>query len=254
MNEIDFIITTFERYDLLEKLLMSIRHYYPDAEISVYNDSINKQYIFNTRVIYEEQGDKGLSYARNSLVKSTHNPYILLLEDDFEFTDNTKIEKMLEIMKKEDADVVGGKVINYDGQVIHFEHKLYKDLDILTERAIEKGENPDVVLNFALFNRRVFDKCLWDEELKLAEHNDFYLRLKQFNPKIVYTEEVSIKHNKGLNESIEYKQYRTRQNDFLKIMMKKNNLQFIYKSTGQVIELLPDGQLKKYRKETKKWN
>jgi len=253
MNEIDFIITTFERYDLLEKLLVSIRKYYPTSKIIICDDSIKFTVDMNitvdSNIFYVRTvEDIGLSAKRNILVSYTDKSYILLLEDDFEFTDNTKIEKMLEIMKREDADIVGGKVINWDGQEIHFEHRFARDYNTLME--VEDFKKPDAVLNFALFNRRVFEKCLWDEELKLAEHNDFYLRLKQFNPKIIYAPEISIKHNK--NNDLNYKQYRSRANEFLKIMMRKNNLKFIYKSNGKIFELLPDDTLKTYRKEKTK--
>lgn len=76
-----FIIHTFKRPDCLSRLLESIKEYYPNTPVIVYDDS---------------EFDRGLSWGRNHLVSQVKTKYFLLLDDDFVFTNETKIERLVE--------------------------------------------------------------------------------------------------------------------------------------------------------------
>jgi len=269
IDDIDFIIVTFLRKEALRKLLFSIARSYPFAKITIADQGRD----FNTQEykklwsdLYDEglqvkptaynlDFDCGLSKARNFLVKYTDRKYVLLLDDDLTFTEETDISKFKKILEKEkEAGIVGGVVKEKNGQEIHYEHRWKRDgkdlwhipdgekwKEIEGIRCKETGS----VLNFALMRREMLDYVKWDEELKIGgEHTDFMLRVKETDWKIFYTPEVSVKTTREEN-SREYKNLRKRKK-FLKRLLKKRGLKRIIYLNKRVYEL-SDNKLKKYR-------
>ena len=262
ISKIDMCITTFMRPDLLERLLLSIVKYYPDANIYI-ADQNKKFFVKQYRELWDKLTnaglqnkphainlpyDCGLSYARNYLVDNTPNDYKLILEDDFIFTEKTILEKMYKLINlNENVGVVGG-CITQAGQRVNFEHKYEMHDDILKQ--VSDGNNwqefdglrykrTGCVFNFALFKKEVFNHVKWDNDLKVCEHNDFFLNW----PKgwdILYLPEVKIGHEKTKDE--EYKQFRGRTNEFMKIMMEKWNITEIRYINGFTYQL-KDGEI-----------
>ena len=273
INKIDIIITTMDRYDRLELLLNSIYKFYPEAKVTIadqskdyneefYNNLVNtrwnivknktescmvithhnyKEYTPNNNLtnIIKLPHDCGLSYARNYLVKHTDKPYILLLEDDFLFTEDTKIEKLYELMDV--SDIAGGGVYQNDIRIpFEFNFKENGDtleqvsdgdeyinlitkmkLEAISEKGLKqsykelvKYKQTQCILNFFLAKRLVFNDILWYDKLKLAEHQHFFYRLsRETDYKVVYTPDVKIIDNKD-HQSPHYTALRTRQEFF----------------------------------------
>lgn len=246
INKIDIIITTMDRYDRLELLLNSIYKFYPEAKVTIADQSKKpKNFRFYKKwmkldgfdVVYFPF-DCGLSYARNQLIKLTDIPYILLLEDDFLFTEETKIEKLYELMQV--SDIAGGGVYQNDIR-IPFEFNFKENGDTLEQVSdgddwqdlckllrykpdsdyndddsivIAKYKPTQCILNFFLAKRLVFNDILWYDKLKLAEHQHFFYRLAtETDYKVVYTPDVKIIDNKG-HQSPHYTALRTRQEFF----------------------------------------
>ena len=107
LEKTDFIIKTFKRYDCLNKLLKSIRKFYPKASIIIADDNSENEFdtefyrkwkkILDIKLI-KLPFDSGVSAGRNKMVESSKKPYILLLDDDLVFTSKTKIEKFYKIL------------------------------------------------------------------------------------------------------------------------------------------------------------
>jgi len=101
-QNVDFLITTMDRYDLLAELLDSIFEFYPHAKVTVADQSKELEPFryepYNVRVI-PLRYDCGLSHARNVLVTHTNLPYKLILEDDFKFDGRTDIERMVALLE-----------------------------------------------------------------------------------------------------------------------------------------------------------
>lgn len=153
MKDITFIIHTFKRPDSLQLLMDSIDKFYPDVETLVYDDS---------------EHDNGLSYGRNLLVGMVDTKFFLLLDDDFVFFENTKIEKLKTLILK-GYDIVGGSLVN-NGVKSHYEGTYDLSEGVLSY--IPSTEEPlDFVYNFFLGRTETFRKYKWDEDLKLAEHS-----------------------------------------------------------------------------------
>lgn len=236
-----------DRYTHLDHLLSSIFKYYPDAKVTVADQSKEIQPSvydpYNVKVLPLPY-DCGLSHARNTLVAETTEPYLLLLEDDFLFTENTKIENMLTLTDK--ADIVGGAVYRKDYR-IPFEH--YFEIKDGVLRHVPDGDHwteykgitykpTGCILNFALFRRQVFDDIMWNRELKLREHQEFFYRARHKD--IVFTPDVSIADNKG-RQSNAYKKLKAR-DEFYIPMMESLGIHRIEYLSGQVVEL-KDGKI-----------
>lgn len=252
LDEIDFIITTTERYDKLQNLLDSVFGLYPGAKVTIADQSkvINYEFYKNQKFklnLLILENDCGLSFARNRLVKVTQRPYVLLLEDDFKFTKETKIEKLYYLM--EIGDVVGGAVYNGlnrfkfefnfrengdtleqvsdNNQFFGYSKKnksIFKldlDLDNFENLDCKKSLYEDFILfkktqcipNFFLAKRSVFDKISWNDKLKWAEHQNFFYKLsRQTNFKVLFVPCVKIINDKTNNEIFEFKRLKNRNN------------------------------------------
>ena len=207
MRNVDFLITTMDRYHRAEKLIDSIFEYYPEAKVTVADQSkelkpefYNKWEQKDLRVLPLEF-DCGLSKARNLLVRNTSRIYKLILEDDFYFTEKTDIKKMKELLEK--GDIVGGAVINNKVEILfncYFEKRkktIYQipDGDVWQKYNGIKYKKTGCVLNFFLAKSEVFDKTIWKDDLKIREHQHFFYRVQN---SIVYTNDIEIQHdNKG---------------------------------------------------------
>jgi len=211
---IDFVITTMDRYDRLAELLDSIFQFYPESKITVADQSkiINHQFYKKYKIdLIILEHDCGLSFARNELIKKTKhskNKYILLLEDDFIFTKKTKIENLLELTDR--GDIIGGAVREV-GQKhrVFFEFNFEKKGDVLYHTEdhdkFEKKRNitykrTQCILNFFLAKKEVFEKILWNEKLKISEHQHFFYRIaRDTEYTVLFTPSVEILHNKTQN-------------------------------------------------------
>jgi hypothetical protein len=81
----------------------------------------------------------------------------------------------------------------------------------------------DICRNVFLAKTDVLIKNRWDEELKLAEHEKFFLDLKQINYNVFWTDAIKFKRCVG-NTSEEYQQYRKRFGDYQKLLKQKLNI------------------------------
>ena len=237
-KDVDFCVTYFLRRNGLTRLLESINKYYPRADITIANQG-DEELDFEGCTIFKLPFDYGLSASRNYLVKNTEKPYMLILEDDFVFNDYTDIKLMKELLEMDkDVGVVGGRV-KENGQDINFEQYFYKNGRTLEHvndgncyykyRNITYKETGSV-LNFALFKREVFNDLMWDDRLKLADHTDFYLRMKDTKWKVLHTPNVIIDTKKDVNTP-EYKELKRRE-DFKKIMFDKHDIDKIVYLNG----------------------
>jgi len=265
-DDISFCITMFERPESLKRLLISIATYYPQAKIYIGDQSykffaewygelfkeLEEAGLKNKPTAYNLQFDCGLSFARNYLVEKTRSKYVLILEEDFEFTESTHLNSFTKILDvNPEIGMVGGMVME-SGIPISFEHDF--QLKGTTLKHVEnKGswwddkevryKMTESVMNFFLARREIFNEVQWDNDLKIeGEHTDFMLKMKDTDWKIAYTDQVSIKHDKIKDDSwnyprpLKYKDFR-RRDDFLKILLTKRNLKKIVHLDGYTIEL-----------------
>lgn len=237
-REIAIIIPTFIRDDCLNNLIDSIVNTFPKEWYRLY---IGDQGCYSPEKVklyekLEQEGHKcyylpfnsGLARTRNYLVSKVTEPYVLIVDDDFKFTKETKIHKFIEVLLTDNRiGVVGGNLKNHSAfnyNIIKQDKKLYyvqfkNQHYFQTLSSVVKPTIPflycDVVLNFALFKKELLDEIKWDDNLKMVEHTDFYLRIKNSNKWLVaFTPEVISDHPKTIS-SLEYIDFRQNLNSSL---------------------------------------
>jgi hypothetical protein len=159
--------------------------------------------------------DAGISRCRNLLVKASTEPYIYWQDDDVCFISSTNLTKPLKILKNNSKIGVVGLQEYTKDKINHYEMLLNIENGLVIYTPV--WENPenikkefihcDMVINDVMAKREIFKEVMWDENLKLAEHLDFFLQLK-YNTKwqVVYTN-VFVRHQDIEVDNPAYKQY-----------------------------------------------
>jgi len=259
INNIDFIVKTFKRYGCLEKFLDSCYKFFPEANVLIADDNDDKEFnpyfyrLYPQAKVYRMPFDSGLSAGRNLLVDKSKRPFIFLLDDDFIFTENTRLDKFSDIMNSDKNIGVVGGICMENGTEVHYEHYLKlkgatlvhsPDGNHWEQRAGIKCKKTGCVLNFALMRKKMFNDVRWDDCQKIVEHTDFYLQLNSFKKwKVYFTPEVSIIHERIRDG--EYKQYRMRWEQFFISFFRKWGIRKSIDVNGHTLLLTENGQLQK---------
>uniref|UniRef100_A0A3Q0T0J1 Beta-1,4-N-acetyl-galactosaminyl transferase 1a n=1 Tax=Amphilophus citrinellus TaxID=61819 RepID=A0A3Q0T0J1_AMPCI len=119
---------TFLRYDKLKDLIDSIRQYYPTVTIVIADDNEHPQPVTGPHIEhYIMPFAKGWFAGRNLAVSQVTTKYVLWVDDDFIFTENTKLENMVDILEKTTLDMVGGAVREVTGYTATYRHTISVD-------------------------------------------------------------------------------------------------------------------------------
>ncbi len=215
MASIDIIIKTFLRPQALLRLLRSIPEFYPDAHVTIADDGNLRESTdadslaccalidANSRfVLHSLPFASGVTVGRNLLIDKTSRPFVLLLDDDFCFTAETKIERFLELLLADpDVGVVAGACIDVvgderrprnSGGTLQIEgDTLFLDMTGWRDRAAGLR---DYVPQFALIRRDVFRDVRWEGGIG-AEHYDFCLQLQKSGWKVAHDLTVCVDHH-----------------------------------------------------------
>ena len=175
------LVKTFERPQVLRRLLASIDRMCPRLHVVVVDDS--RQPLQSPRVTTVALAyDTGVAAGRNEGLKHVMTPYVVVLDDDLVFFRGTRLDRALELMERyPEIDIVGGQVI---------------DLPLVRRRQPPRGaifatdaipvrpigssiggrEVVDKVPNFFVARRDRLELVQWDPLLKRMEHADFFTR------------------------------------------------------------------------------
>lgn len=191
-EEVAHIIPTHERPRVAKRLIQSIRHHYPQANIYVCDDSRDPHQYEGAVNVPATAYDIGLSAKRNLLVQASDEPYVFLWDDDYICTSNTSVRGFLEVLKALDSvGVVGGEwTLEHGNRDVWFTGRIIPDGATLRLRppstspatvSVESGayrvHRVDLLPNWFLADRRTLEACPWDPELKVNEHLEFFARL-----------------------------------------------------------------------------
>lgn len=112
MSSVDFsrltaIVRTCERPASIERLIRSLRRYYPQLKLLVADDSRRPAAVAGADWI-KLPADVGVGAARNAALARVRTPYFLLLEDRLELTRRSQIERLLELVAGSRLDIAAG--------------------------------------------------------------------------------------------------------------------------------------------------
>ncbi|GLD61182.1 beta-1,4 N-acetylgalactosaminyltransferase 2-like protein [Lates japonicus] len=186
-SHVTIITKTFLRYTELKVLLNSIRQFYSNIEVIVADDSFEPENITGEHIRhYIMPPAQGWFAGRNLAVSQVTTKYFLWVDDDFVFTENTKIEKMVEVMEAvPELDVVGGSVqgnqfyfsILYeqgeemDGGCLYRKSKgKFHSLPGYPECYLASG-----VVNFFLARTDAVQRVGFDPKLQRVAHSEFFM-------------------------------------------------------------------------------
>jgi GT2 family glycosyltransferase len=250
MEDTTVLIKTILRPSSLRRLVRSIRAWYPDIRIIIGDDSPSAAEhpadVCGKNVLYVRlPTDCGLSSARNQLVELATTPYVVIADDDFEFTSETNLERFRFCSQQSNLDIVGGNLVlllnntarmqqhagltRIDPEAIYYceqgSHEKWVYFDGVTGLHYD-CLRVDITLNFFFARREALLKFPWDESLKLGEHHDFFLDAKGNNGtpglRIGYCPSVSALHHH--HSTTEYSRLKNRILQYQNQFMQKRKL------------------------------
>ncbi|KAK5885590.1 hypothetical protein CesoFtcFv8_019286 [Champsocephalus esox] len=186
-SQVTITTKTFLRYPELNALLKSIRQFYKDMEIIIVDDSMEPQKIPGPHIQqFIMPPAQGWFAGRNLAVSQVTTKYFLWVDDDFLFTELTKIEEMVKVMEAvPELDVLGGKVggdqfyfsIIYEegdeteGGCMHRKSGgRYHSLPGYPQCSLVSG-----VVNFFLARTDAAQRVGFDPQLKRVAHSEFFM-------------------------------------------------------------------------------
>ena len=215
LSQLTVVIKTFERPKELNRLIKSIRRFYPNLKIVVVDDSKVPMDIDGVNVI-KMPFDSGVSAGRNRALEVIDTEFLLLLDDDFIFNRHTLVHLAMKTMIKNPCiDIMGGNVIDLP---LFIEHDYTKSSNLFPTDAkpnLPLGTNIaglpvyNKVPNFFIARTERIKLVKWDERLKKIEHADFFTRAVGMLT-TVFNENLKVLHSKTPFNS-NYMKYR---NDF----------------------------------------
>uniref|UniRef100_A0A8C8EZN3 Beta-1,4 N-acetylgalactosaminyltransferase n=2 Tax=Oncorhynchus tshawytscha TaxID=74940 RepID=A0A8C8EZN3_ONCTS len=180
---------TFLRYDKLQDLIDSVRKYYSTVTIVIADDSENPKMVSGPYIEhYIMPFGKGWFAGRNLAVSQVTTKYVLWVDDDFIFTANTKLEKLVDVLERTTLDLVGGAVREATGYTATYRQTM----------SIEPGEEEgdclhlrrgfhhiiqgfpncvvtDGVINFFLARTDKVQQVGFDPRLARVAHLEFFI-------------------------------------------------------------------------------
>ncbi|KAJ8017052.1 hypothetical protein DPEC_G00013750 [Dallia pectoralis] len=180
---------TFLRYDKLQDLIDSVRQFYPTVTIVIADDNEHPEPVRGPHIEhYIMPFAKGWFAGRNLAVSQVSTKYVLWVDDDFIFTSNTKLEKMVEVLEKTTLDLVGGAVREATGYTASYLHTISvedggEDGDCLHIRQgyhhVVQGFPhcvvADAVINFFMGKTDKIRQVGFDPRLSRAAHLEFFI-------------------------------------------------------------------------------
>ena len=193
-TDVTVLIKTFERPDCLRRLVASIRRFYPRIPILVVDDSavpLDPVPDGITRYVPLAFNSVGLAEGRNVGLRHVKTPYVLISDDDMVFGRRTDLRKMLHVLETTRFDIVSCRWMDHDPwrSVCLGYKRTEGGAEIVDGAYVRRLDTPsgtmdglpvfDLVHNFFMASPARLGEDPWDARLKLLEHNEFFLRIKE---------------------------------------------------------------------------
>lgn len=239
--KIAICITTFLRDELLYRCVQSILNNWQDNYVLLVGDQgrftdekdnwFKEKFKDSSKHYIKLEFDIGLSESRNILVekaKELNCDYCWISADSIEFTGKYNFTSVFNWFNKDkNRGILGFNLKNrvcWEGRLTIVPTKyFYLDTsDEYYDNEDIKIEKVDMCRNFFIARTECLLENKWIPELKLSEHEIFFMELKKTKWEVGYTDYITAnyigKHNG------EYQRYRQRIGEFRQIMLKKYGL------------------------------
>lgn len=201
------LVKTFERPRSLDRLVRSIRRQYPALRVLVGDDSMTPYP--RTDVEYVRLPvDVGAAAGRNALLELVATPYFVSLEDDFAFTDETQLELLLETLRRHDAALAAGDLVECKQKFawrVERRREVYQGvirregdaLRLVRGHAGSVGDafQCDVTPQFFVASTEAIRTIGgWFAPLKAEDHEELFLRMKDAGLRVLHRPDVVVEH------------------------------------------------------------
>lgn len=182
-GQLTAVIKTFERPQILRRLVDSIRRFYPDLPLIVVDDSREPKPLAGVETVSLPY-DSGVAAGRNAGVERVNTPYLLMLDDDFVFYRKTRLKTALaSLCAHPEIDIMAGVPVDLP---------FYRVVDYRKAGLFPNAAAPvyppeskiggmtvlDKVPQFFIARTDSIRKVMWDPRLKRIDHADFFTRAK----------------------------------------------------------------------------
>ena len=194
MRQFSVGIKTMNRMQKVKEQVRSIRMRHAHVDILVADDGWDNEadkYRSAYRVSYIYMGfDKGLSAARNQLVRNASTPFIALMDDDFIWSEQTDVPRAVRRLETSNKSVLTMSIEDtpYEGRLYREEGALHFCPYSKALRAHNRVPgmptcvDTDIGLNVIVAKRAFLIGHPWPEGYKVGEHMPFFWELKQSAP------------------------------------------------------------------------
>lgn len=253
--DITIIIKTFNRPQTVRKSVRSFRRRFPRTPILVADDSRAPVRLDDATSVIPLPYDSGVSFGRNRLVDHVDTEFLFLSDDDVVATRSTRLAEMKSLLERHDFDILGCRIEeplrsrrrffkrNFGRKLLEYETNM--ELTDGTLRWLEGfheiGDGYvvcDVVHNVFLARAESVRAIGgWDDDLKTAEHLEFFLRAKRHGLRVGFTDRSLALHAPIMTErrSPAYKPFRTRTPEFRRLWMEKDGIEHVVRQNGAVM-------------------
>lgn len=210
------LITAYNRPLALEKTVSSIRKLFPEVSIFIGDNSTKppaEPFRKRDRVVYIRlQPDFGLSATRNYLVDVADRAgfeFVLFCDDDFIFDERSNIQELRDLLDQ-GWDLASGHMARDNRPMCAGRFEFTEDGGIIHHLFCQDGDGPqhmDFGGTLLAGHVSTFQKCRWDDRLKVGEHFDFYVRANRFGLKHILVPRVAVQDGDGETDGRQDKEY-----------------------------------------------
>ena len=191
-RKVTVLVKTFERPDSLHRLLTSIRRFYPRIPVLVVDDSASPLEVIpaDVRYFHLPYDSVGLSGGRNFGLRHVETEYVVICDDDMVFGPKTDLGRMLHVLGTTRFDLVSCRWMDHDpwrsirqgrsrieGTAELVDGDLVRRLGVSRER-VDGLPVYDVLPNFFMASVERLGDEPWNERLKLIEHVEFFMAMR----------------------------------------------------------------------------
>jgi len=207
LSQTTVLIKTFQRPKDLDRLIRSLRRYYPELQILVGDDGFQPSPRSDVGYIRLPE-DIGVSAGRNALLERVKTPYFLMLDDDLEFFRKTKIEKLTQLVDQGELDIAAGNYVKIKRKLFFIHRRRlqpyhglfdFRDNQLRLVRGSHyQGKDYllcDITHQFFVARTDAI-RALggWDPELRMNDHEEFFVRARRQGLRIGYRSDVMVLH------------------------------------------------------------
>ena len=208
-------VKTRGRLQNVKRLIESARYLYPDIKFIIADelepnasDSDYRSVDLPPSGVVYFKTTPGVGFGRKVALRLVATKYALVMDDDFVFTSQTNLTKMVDLLERSSAGIVGGAVVDYvlyagitrvvescESEACYAFQYNYPGAFYERVPLFDSCFVTDRIKNFFLADRQVVLAAgSWDESRPFYEHEDFFVEMRRSGVTVALCLDVKIIH------------------------------------------------------------